>query len=204
MPQGNIFIVSAPSGAGKTTLVQGALARDPHLSLSVSYTTRAARPGEVDGQDYHFVDRTTFLSMLEASDFLESAEIYGNYYGTSQSWIEGQRRLGRDILLEIDWQGAQQVRRIFPEAISIYILPPSLQTLEARLTSRAKDSPEAIARRMASAKVEVQHVDEYDYIVVNHELDAALLDLCAIFRAERLREVVQSERHHDLILAMKS
>ena len=145
---GNLFIVSAPSGAGKTSLVNALLDTNRQIDISVSYTSRAARPGEVEGKDYHFVSRETFLAMAKHGDFLESAEVYGNLYGTSQSWIEAETLSGRDILLEIDWQGAAQVRRKFPECTSIFILPPSLQALEARLKARGQDSDEVIAQRL--------------------------------------------------------
>ncbi|MFO1380286.1 MAG: guanylate kinase, partial [Chitinivorax sp.] len=154
MQRGNIFVVTAPSGAGKTTLVAALLAADPLIRLSVSYTTRAPREGEVDGKHYHFVRREDFLLRLQQGEFLESAEVYGNFYGTSQRWLQQQLDAGNDILLEIDWQGAQQVRALFPDAIGIFILPPSLEVLEQRLRSRAKDSEESIVRRMASAREE--------------------------------------------------
>ena len=152
---GNVFIVSAPSGAGKTSLVRALLGADPQVKLSVSYTTRAPRPGEVDGQDYHFVDLNAFMVLLNRGDFLESAEVYGNHYGTSQRWIETQLALGLDILLEIDWQGAAQVRKLMPQAISIFVMPPSINTLKARLTGRGQDSDAVIAKRVAAAREEI-------------------------------------------------
>ena len=183
---GSLYIVSAPSGAGKSSLVQALLEGDPHLRLSVSYTTRAPRPGEEDGVHYHFVTREAFLEMLGQGAFLESAEVYGNHYGTSQPWIEAQIGRGNDVLLEIDWQGAAQVRRIFPAAIGIYILPPSLEELERRLRDRGQDSAEVIARRLAAARDDMTHALEYDYLVVNERFDMALADLRAIVRAQRL------------------
>lgn len=196
---GNLFIVSAPSGAGKTSLVSGLLASNRDIDLSVSYTTRAPRPGEVEGKDYHFVSRETFLAMAAHGDFLESAEVYGNLYGTSQSWIETETRNGRDILLEIDWQGAAQVRRIFPSCISIFILPPSLQALEARLKSRAQDSAEVIARRMAAAREDVAHIAEFDYVIINDKLDEALGQLNSIVVVAGLRCERQLLRQQNLI-----
>lgn len=183
---GNLYIVSAPSGAGKTSLVRALLEDDPHLRLSVSYTTRPPRPGEENGVHYHFVTREVFQEMLKQGAFLESAEVYGNYYGTSQRWIEAEMGRGHDVLLEIDWQGATQVRRIFPAAISIYILPPSLEALEQRLRNRGQDSAEVIARRLAAAREDMTHALEYDYLVVNERFDQALADLRAIIRAKRL------------------
>jgi guanylate kinase len=201
--QGNLFIVSAPSGAGKTSLVNAMLASMPEVDLSVSYTTRLPRVGEVDGRDYHFVSRDTFLRMAKDGDFLESAEIYGNLYGTSQSWIQTETDKGRDILLEIDWQGAAQVRRIFPESIGIFILPPSLQALESRLRARAKDTEEVIARRMQAACDEIAHVAEFDYVIINDELEEAVRQLAAVVIAAGLRRSRQLARHQDTINQLK-
>ncbi len=184
---GNLYIVSAPSGAGKSSLVRALIEGDPMLRLSVSYTTRPPRPGEEDGVHYHFVTREVFVEMLGQGAFLESAEVYGNHYGTSQPWIEAEMGRGHDVLLEIDWQGAAQVRRIFPAAICIYILPPSLEELERRLRDRGQDSAEVIARRLAAAREDMTHALEYDYLVVNERFDLALADLRAIVRAQRLR-----------------
>jgi guanylate kinase len=183
---GNLFIVSAPSGAGKSSLIKALLERDPAIRLSISYTTRAPRPGEVDGGHYHFVSHEAFQERLGRGEFLESAEVYGNYYGTSQPWIETERAAGRDILLEIDWQGAAQVRRLVPDAISIFILPPSIDELRRRLTGRGTDSEEVIARRMAAAREDISHCLEFDYLVVNDQFDVALADLLAIAKAQRL------------------
>ncbi|MCU0840950.1 MAG: guanylate kinase [Thiobacillaceae bacterium] len=183
---GSLFIVSAPSGAGKSSLVKALLEGDPHLRLSVSYTTRPPRPGEENGVHYHFVDREAFQEMLGRAEFLESAEVYGNWYGTSQPWIESRMAAGQDILLEIDWQGAAQVRRLFPEALGVFILPPSLRELERRLHGRGQDSAEVIARRMAAAREDMTHALEFDYLVVNDVFDMALADLRAIVRAQRL------------------
>lgn len=184
---GNLFIVAAPSGAGKTTLVRRLLEHDHQVHLSISYTTRAPRPGEENGREYHFVDVATFKAMQDQGDFLESAHVHGNYYGTSRPWIEQQMAAGRDILLEIDWQGAAQVRGAFPGAIGIFILPPSLAELERRLVGRAQDSAEVIAGRLAAARDEIAHVREFQYVIINKELQEADRDLAAVVRAARLR-----------------
>jgi guanylate kinase len=196
---GNLFIVSAPSGAGKTSLVNALLAATPDIDLSVSYTTRAPRPGEVDGREYHFVSRATFLEMAQRGDFLESAEVYGNLYGTSQVWIRNEIAHGRDILLEIDWQGAAQVRKIFPGCISIFILPPSLQALETRLKGRKQDSAEVIEQRLQAARDDIAHVAEFDYVIINDKLDEAVRELQAVVVAAGLRREVQLARRQDLI-----
>ncbi len=199
MKQGNIFIVTAPSGAGKTTLVTALLAADAHIELSISYTTRAPRGGETNGREYHFVNEETFLSMQAQGDFLEWAQVYGNYYGTSKSWIEQRLATGMDILLEIDVQGARQVRNIFPQAVSIFILPPSARVLENRLRGRASDTPEQIARRLAAAKEEMQHTNEFDYVVINHQVDEAVRDITSIVRAARLTQARMMAAHGEEI-----
>ncbi len=196
---GQLFIVSAPSGAGKSSLVKAMLERDPAIQLSVSYTTRQPRTGEVDGVNYHFVSREDFQARIERSEFLESAEVYGNYYGTSQPWIETQMAAGRDILLEIDWQGAAQVRRLMPQCRSIFILPPSLDELRHRLEGRGTDSAEIIAKRMAAAREDITHAMEFDYLVVNDKFDEALADLLAIARSGRLVMETQSRRQAHLL-----
>lgn len=200
---GNVFIVCAPSGAGKTSLVKALLAREPNARLSVSYTTRAARPGEHEGRDYHFVSRKTFEAMLERAEFLESAEVHGNLYGTSQTWIDAQRKSGSDIVLEIDWQGAQQVRRLIPEAIGIFILPPSLEVLQQRLMHRRQDNPSVIEQRVQAARGEIAHLEEFDYAIINSNFDDAVEDLASIVRAARLRLSAQLSRHSDLINSLK-
>jgi len=200
---GNLFIVTAPSGAGKTSLVRALLAADANVQLSISYTTRPMRPGEADGRDYHFVSREQFQEMLGQGEFLESAEVYGNYYGTSQTWINQVMQSGKDILLEIDWQGAAQVRRIFPAAIGVFILPPSLPALQQRLQGRGQDSADVIARRMEAAREDIGHVGEFDYAIINDEFDVAVDDLRAVFRAERLKIDRQLARHRDLISMLK-
>ncbi len=195
---GNLFIVSAPSGAGKTTLVKLLLERDSGIRLSVSYTTRAPRPGEADGREYHFIDVPTFLAMRDRGDFLESAEVHGNYYGTSRRWIVEQIAAGQDILLEIDWQGAQQVRGLFHGSIGIFVLPPSVEELERRLTGRGQDSADIIARRTAAALGEMHHVNEFDYVIINNKLPEALEDLQTVVRSVRLRYASQRDRHRAL------
>jgi guanylate kinase len=196
--RGLLLIVAAPSGAGKTTLVRALLKADPEIRLSISYTTRPPRAGEVNGKDYHFVSQSVFLEMAKHSEFLESAEVYGNSYGTSETWIEREIAAGHDILLEIDWQGAAQVRKRFPEALGIFILPPSLQALRNRLTNRAQDNTGVIEERLAAASEDVTHAIEFDYIIVNDDFDEALRDLTALVRAARLTTPRQVERHSEL------
>jgi guanylate kinase len=196
---GTLFIICAPSGAGKTSLVRALLDINPDIDLSVSYTTRAPRAGEQDGKDYHFVGREAFLGMAERGEFLESAEVYGNLYGTSQTWISQENARGRNILLEIDWQGAAQVRRLFPDCISIFILPPSLQALEQRLRGRGKDDEAVIARRLAAASADVAHVAEFDYVIINRDLDVALRELNAVVVSAQLTRARQLVRHQNLI-----
>ena len=196
---GNLFIVSAPSGTGKTSLVQALLNINPEIDLSVSYTTRDPRPGERDGRDYHFVNRSAFLAMMERGEFMESAEVYGNLYGTSQTWISHEMARGRDILLEIDWQGAAQVRKMFPECISIFILPPSAEALEERLKGRGKDNEATIAKRMAAVRDDVAHIAEFDYVIINDNLNEALRELNAVVLSARLHSAKQLSRHQALI-----
>ena len=197
---GNLFIVSAPSGAGKSSLVKAALAEDKRLALSVSFTTRAPRQGEADGREYHFVDRETFEAMLGRGEFLESAEVHGNRYGTSRKWIAEARARGVDIMLEIDWQGARQVSRAFPDAVRIFILPPPpvLEELERRLRGRGQDSEEAIQRRLRDAREEISHLDEFDYVIINKEFEEARRDLAAIVRSARLTRAQQAARHPEI------
>ncbi len=191
---GTLFIVTAPSGAGKTTLVSGLLERDPLVRLSVSYTTRAPRTGEVNGQHYHFIDVQGFRALRDKGEFLEWAEVHSNYYGTSKRWLEEQIRAGRDILLEIDWQGAQQVRKVFPNAVGVFILPPSVEELERRLRGRGTDSEDVISRRVLGARGEMRHVAEFDYVIINENLPAAIEDPVAVVRASRLRYANQEAR----------
>ncbi|MBI5781599.1 MAG: guanylate kinase [Rhodocyclales bacterium] len=194
-PLGTLYIVTAPSGAGKTTLVRAVLEREPGLALSVSYTTRPPRPGEIDGRDYRFVSKEAFLRLRDGGELLEWAEVHGNYYGTSRTWIEAQLQQDRDVLLEIDWQGARQVRQLFGQAVGVFILPPSLEALEERLRRRGTDSEATIARRLAAAREEMRHVEEFDYAIINDRLERAIDELTAVVRAARLRLAVQKRRH---------
>ena len=196
---GNLFIVSAPSGAGKTSLVRALLEADPLVHLSISFTTRAPRPGEVDGRDYNFVSRETFVGMQDRGDFLESAEVHGNFYGTSRKWIMDERNKGNDILLKIDWQGAQQVRKLVEGSIGIFILPPSIEALRQRLTGRGQDSEAVIERRVCAAREEMGHVGEFDYVIINDDMAEAKRDLFSIVRSERLKLAIQFDRHRQLI-----
>ncbi len=198
MIAGTLFIVAAPSGAGKTTLVGRLLAEDPHVQHSVSFTTRAPRPGEQSGREYQFIDVQRFLAMRERGEFAEWAEVHDNFYGTSRTWLEQRMQEGCDMLLEIDWQGAQQMRRQFPEAVSIFILPPSIAELEQRLRRRGADSEDVIARRVAGALGEMRHVDEFDFVIINNDLDVALGELKAAVRASRLRFSRQRARYPDV------
>ena len=199
---GHLYIVTAPSGAGKTTLVSLLLKNDSGIRLSISSTTRAPRTGEQDGREYHFVDVQSFQEQVSHGNFLEWAEVHGNYYGTSKRWIEAEMSAGRDVLLEIDWQGAQQVRKVFPEAIGVFILPPSMQVLEARLSGRGTDSAEVIARRISAARDEMRHVDEFDYVIINDDLHQALEDLQSVVSASRLKYTTQLQRHSALFATL--
>ena len=195
---GSMLMVVAPSGAGKSSLVNALLQKDPDIGLSVSFTTRAPRPGEVNGREYNFLSEQEFIKRKEAGDFLEWANVHGNYYGTSKSWIESQMQNGKDVILEIDWQGARQVQRLIPEAIWIFILPPSIQTLEDRLRKRAQDDEATIQKRVAAAKDELAHVVEANYLVVNDNFEQALNDLNQVVLASRLRTGPQLARQHQL------
>jgi guanylate kinase len=188
---GTLYIISAPSGAGKTSLVAALLEDADNLKVSVSHTTRKMRPGEEDGVHYHFVDAATFQRMVDEDLFLESAQVFDNFYGTSRQWVEEQLGSGIDVLLEIDWQGARRVRAAFPDALSIFILPPSRETLRERLGSRGQDSDEVIERRMTEAVREMIHYEEFDYLVVNDDFAVAKADLQAILRARRLSRDIQ-------------
>lgn len=185
--RGTLFIVSAPSGAGKTSLVAALVEALPNVRISVSHTTRPIRPGEQDGVNYHFTDRDTFLQKVGEGRFLEHAEVFGNLYGTSADWVDATLNSGEDVILEIDWQGAEQVRHLVPGAASIFILPPSLAELESRLRGRGQDDDQVIAQRLAGAQAEMAHYAEFDYLVVNDDFNHALTDLTAILRSHRLR-----------------
>lgn len=196
---GTLFVVAAPSGAGKSTLVNALLASDDAISLSVSHTTRPPRPGEMYGRHYYFVERGAFEQQIADGIFLEHAEVHGNLYGTSRMTVEGLLAQGRDVLLEIDWQGAEQIRRSKPDCVSVFILPPSRAELERRLRGRGSDAPDVIERRLHNSRGEIAHAHEFDYILVNDVFDRALADLQAIVRAVRLRSGLQWQRHERLI-----
>lgn len=196
---GTLYIVSAPSGAGKTSLVKALIDTMAQVRVSVSHTTRAMRPGEVDGVNYHFTAREDFVEMLKQGDFLEHAEVFGNLYGTSHSWVKQTLAKGYDLILEIDWQGAQQVRKLVPDAKSIFILPPTHKDLRQRLHNRGQDADDVIDLRMQQAIAEMSHYVEYDYIVINDQFATALNDLKAIFRANQLRLESQQKRHTQLL-----
>lgn len=202
--RGTLFVISAPSGAGKTSLVQAMVARDSALQVSVSHTTRPSRPGERDGVNYHFVEREVFERMLAEGAFLEHAEVFGNLYGTAEQWVGGQLDAGIDVILEIDWQGAAQVRSKLVETVGIFILPPSVETLRSRLTNRRQDDEGVIRERLAKAAEEISHYAEYDYLVVNDDFETATGDLLAIVRAERLRRTRQRRRLLPLVESLLS
>jgi guanylate kinase len=196
---GNLFIVWAPSGAGKSSLIAALLEKDSGVRQSVSFTTRAPREGEIEGKHYHFVTRDTFQKMIASGDFLEHAEVYGNFYGTSKKWIDSAMQNGFDVVMAIDWQGAQQIHKIFPDIVGIFILPPSLEVLRQRLTTRGQDSTEVIERRLASAHEDMSHLSEFDYVIINNEFTDAVSDLLAIFRSQRLKREAQFNRNNDII-----
>jgi guanylate kinase len=202
--RGQLFIVAAPSGAGKSSLVNAVLAATPGIALSISYTSRAARPGERHAQHYHFVGKDEFERMIAAGDFFEHALVHGDYKGTAKQSVEPQLASGQDVLLEIDWQGARQVRKQVPEALSVFILPPSREALESRMRNRGQDSEETIARRLAAAREEMSHYDEFDFVIVNEDFDTAVREMQAIFIGSRQRRHVQQQRHSQLIAALLS
>ena len=204
MTRGTLFTVSAPSGAGKTSLVKALVESNDKVQVSISHTTRAMRPGEQDGVNYHFVSQQQFTDMLGRAEFLEQAQVFANFYGTSKCWVEETLSKGIDVILEIDWQGAQQVRRLMPEAISVFILPPSQQTLLHRLTGRGQDSEEVIAARMAEAKNEISHYVESQYLIVNDNFEQALAEFGAILCAERLKIHNQAQKHQALLSSLLS
>jgi guanylate kinase len=199
---GNLFIVTAPSGAGKTSLVKALLDATPGLKVSVSYTTRAPRPGEQHGTHYFFVDKPAFERMIQDGAFLEHANVFGNYYGTARQTVAEMLAQGTDVILEIDWQGAQQVRKLFPKAVGIFILPPSRAELESRLRNRKTDDEQVIARRLSEAIVEMSHYAEFDYLVVNDQFDRALADLKSIVTARRLSQPMQKLRLADTLAGL--
>ncbi|CAA0102699.1 Guanylate kinase [Zhongshania aliphaticivorans] len=204
LSQGTLYTISAPSGAGKTSLVAKLLDCTPKLGVSVSHTTRAMRPGEQDGVNYHFVSHSDFQAMLDKAAFLEHAQVFDNFYGTSQQWVESQLAAGEDVILEIDWQGAQQVKHLMPKTVAIFIMPPSKEALNERLTGRGQDDDTVIQRRMDAAVAEMSHYVESDYVVINDDFDTALADLGAIIRSHRLTLANQQLRHQALLSALLS
>ena len=202
--RGTLYIVAAPSGAGKSSIVNACLARDPNICLSISFTSRQPRPGERHAEHYHFIDAGQFERMVAAGDFFEHARVHGDWKGTARQSVEPQLAQGRDVLLEIDWQGARQVRDKVPDAVSVFILPPSRQALEQRMRARGQDSDATIVRRLAAAREEMSHYGEFDYVIVNEDFATAVEEMCAIFTASRLRKDAQVARHSKLITALLS
>lgn len=197
--RGTLYIVAAPSGAGKSSIVNACLARDSNICLSISFTSRAPRPGERPAEHYHFVDDAEFRRMIDIGDFFEHARVHGDWKGTARQSVEPQLAAGRDVLLEIDWQGARQVRAQVPDAVGVFILPPSRQALEQRMRNRGQDSEDTITRRLSAAREEMSHYDEFDYLIVNEVFETAVEEMCAIFNASRLRREAQAQRHASLI-----
>lgn len=197
--RGTLFIIAAPSGAGKSSIVNAVLANTPGIALSISYTSRAPRPGERHAQHYHFISAEQFQQMIAAGDFFEHALVHGDYKGTARQSVEPQLAAGNDVLLEIDWQGARQVREKMPDALSVFILPPSRQALETRMRNRGQDSEEVIARRLAAAREEMSHHSEFDFLIVNDDFDTAVREMQSIFLSSRLRRERQVQRHAGLI-----
>ncbi len=200
--RGTLFIVAAPSGAGKSSIVNAVLARDPNICLSISFTSRQPRPGERHAEHYHFVGKDEFEAMVAEGDFFEHALVHGDWKGTARQSVEPQLAAGKDVLLEIDWQGARQVRAKVPGAVSVFILPPSRQALEQRMRARGQDSEEVIAQRLAAAREEMGHYGDFDYVIVNETFAVAVDEMCAIFTASRLRREAQVARHGRLITAL--
>ena len=202
MNLGKLFIITAPSGAGKTTLVHALVSQDKNLCVSISHTTRPARVGEENGVNYHFIEKSEFTTRLSEGDFLESAEVYGYHYGTSKLWVSEQLNKGLDVILEIDWQGAQQIRKLYPDTCSIFILPPSIEALTERLTERAQDDSETIDNRMQQAQGVMKHVAEANFVVVNDDFQAALQDIRAIIRSQRLEVTSQQRNLSELLTSL--
>ena len=200
--RGTLYIVAAPSGAGKSSLVNACLAKDPGIRLSISFTSRAPRPGERHAEHYHFVSVEEFQRMVAAGDFFEHALVHGDWKGTARQSVEPQLAAGNDVLLEIDWQGARQVRAQVPEAVSVFILPPSREALEQRMRARGQDSDQVIRQRLAAAREEMSHYDEFDYVIVNEDFATAVDEMCSIFVASRLRRERQVARHGGLIATL--
>lgn len=200
--RGTLYIVAAPSGAGKSSIVNAVLARDDNISLSISFTSRPPRPGERHAEHYHFVSATEFEAMVAAGDFFEHALVHGDWKGSARQSVEPQLAAGRDVLLEIDWQGARQVRRQIPDAVSVFILPPSRAALDQRMRKRGQDSDQVIAQRLAAARDEMSHYGEFDYVIVNEDFETAVGQMCSIFTASRLRKDAQVARHSRLITSL--
>ena len=200
--RGTLYIVAAPSGAGKSSIVNAVLARDPNISLSISFTSRQPRPGERHAEHYHFIEAAAFEAMVAAGDFFEHALVHGDWKGTARQSVEPQLSAGRDVLLEIDWQGARQVRSKIPDAVSVFILPPSRAALEERMRKRGQDSEAVIAQRLAAAREEMSHYGEFDYVIVNEVFETAVAEMCSIFTASRLRKDAQVARHARLITSL--
>ncbi|MFL6593387.1 MAG: guanylate kinase [Luteimonas sp.] len=200
--RGTLYIVAAPSGAGKSSLVNACLARDPAIRLSISFTSRAPRPGERHAEHYHFVSAEAFGQMAAAGDFFEHALVHGDWKGTARQSVEPQLADGHDVLLEIDWQGARQVREQVPDAVSVFILPPSREALQQRMRARGQDSEAVMAQRLAAAREEMAHYEEFDYVIVNEDFGTAVDEMCCIFVASRLRRDRQLQRHEALIAAL--
>ena len=200
--RGTLFIVAAPSGAGKSSIVNAVLARDPNICLSISFTSRKPRPGERHAEHYHFVSREEFEGMVAAGDFFEHALVHGDWKGSARQSVEPQLASGKDVLLEIDWQGARQVREKVPDAVSVFILPPSRQALEQRMRNRGQDSEEVIAQRLAAAREEMSHYGEFDFVILNEDFETAVGEMCSIFIASRVRKDQQVARHSRLITAL--
>lgn len=196
---GNLYVIAAPSGTGKTTLVQALVNSIDDITVSISHTTREKRPGEIEGTNYYFVSKEEFSRMVDHNDFLEHAVIFDNFYGTSKSWVEKTLAQGKDVILEIDWQGRRQIKQLFPHSISIFILPPSPETLRIRLEHRNQDKPEVITERLSDARTSATHMHEFDYIVINDEFSQALQDIAGIIKTGRLLESRQTIKYADLI-----
>ena len=201
---GCLFVVAAPSGGGKSSMVNALLEREPGIRLSVSYTTRPPRPGESEGHHYHFIDVAAFEALVARGEFLEHAFVHGNWYATSATWLKSQVAAGQDVLLEIDWQGAAQVRRLIPGSVHVFILPPSVEALKERLEKRAQDPPEVIEQRLVAAKDEMRHLGEFDYVIMNQDFARAVDDLSAIVRAARLATARQQARHAKVLAQLLS
>lgn len=199
---GTLFVISAPSGAGKTSLVAEMVRADQKLGVSVSHTTRPMREGEKDGVNYHFVSRAEFEAMISRGEFLEHADVFGNYYGTSMVWVRETLARGHDVILEIDWQGAEQVRQLIPECVSVFIVPPSYEILRDRLVGRGTDASDVVERRLSEAREECRHAEEFDYLVVNDDFREALADLLAVVRSQRLQIIIQRSRHRHLLAGL--